>query len=163
MNDLQKMQDLIEKKYSDLLKRAESMSITKDNIAEAAALQREISVIEKNFISSFEAEMKKRHDHYQEYQKKYKKFLDLIDKYDKTIRGKMLTITPSLSNTREILSDYGLSVVDNWKPRIDDESKIPREYMSVDTKKLNKVVSAMKEVTNIPGVTAINIPYIKRS
>lgn len=39
-----------------------------------------------------------------------------------------------------------------WKFRITDEKKLPLEYLMPDSGKIGKVVRAMKEVTNIPGV-----------
>lgn len=39
-----------------------------------------------------------------------------------------------------------------WKHRITDESKIPREYLCVDEKKIAAVVKALKSGTNIPGI-----------
>lgn len=46
----------------------------------------------------------------------------------------------------------GVHTRKNWKFRITDEAKIPREYLVVDEKKIGQVVRALKENTNIPGV-----------
>lgn len=47
----------------------------------------------------------------------------------------------------------GVSSRVNWKFRITDESKLPREYTTPDEKKIGAVVRALKGDTNIPGVT----------
>ena len=46
----------------------------------------------------------------------------------------------------------GTRVVEYWKYKIEDETKIPREYLIPDTKKIGQIVRAMKEKTDIPGV-----------
>ena len=52
----------------------------------------------------------------------------------------------------------GLSKRDNWQFRVIDESKIPREYLCVDEKKLKKYAGAMKRDANVPGVHFFNKP-----
>lgn len=46
----------------------------------------------------------------------------------------------------------GVSGSKNWKFRITDADKIPREYMVPDEKALGAVVRALKGKTNIPGI-----------
>lgn len=46
----------------------------------------------------------------------------------------------------------GASFRENWKARIVDESMIPREFLMPDEKKINQIVKAMKNLTNIQGV-----------
>ena len=48
----------------------------------------------------------------------------------------------------------GISQRVNWKFRITDPNKIPREYMAPDMTKIGQVVRAMKDQVNIPGVQA---------
>jgi len=48
----------------------------------------------------------------------------------------------------------GISYTLHWKPRIIDERKIPREYLTPDMVKIGQVVRAMKSGTNIPGIEA---------
>jgi hypothetical protein len=55
--------------------------------------------------------------------------------------------TPDLDNTH---------YRDNWKVKSIDENKLPREYMTPDSVKINKIVKAMKGDTAIPGVTVWN-------
>jgi len=57
----------------------------------------------------------------------------------------------------------GVSLRDNWTFEIIDESLIPREYLIPDEVKIRKVVVAMKDKTNIPGVKAINRPIIVKA
>jgi hypothetical protein len=46
----------------------------------------------------------------------------------------------------------GTRVVKYWKFKITDVIKIPREYLIPDEKRIARVVRAMKDKTNIPGV-----------
>ncbi len=39
-----------------------------------------------------------------------------------------------------------------WKWRLLNKKKLPKAYLMVDEKKLNKVVSAMGRQANIPGI-----------
>lgn len=48
----------------------------------------------------------------------------------------------------------GLTVREDWKFSIIDHNLIPREYLIPDEKKIGRIVRAMKEQTNIPGVRA---------
>lgn len=46
----------------------------------------------------------------------------------------------------------GVSYRTVWKFRIRDEKRIPREYLSVDEKKIGQVVRALKDQAKIPGI-----------
>lgn len=46
----------------------------------------------------------------------------------------------------------GLTVREDWKFSIVDAALIPREYLVPDEKKIGRIVRAMKDQTNIPGV-----------
>jgi len=46
----------------------------------------------------------------------------------------------------------GVSVREKWKFRITNEAKVPREYLMVDERKVQKVVDAMKSLTSILGI-----------
>lgn len=46
----------------------------------------------------------------------------------------------------------GISTRSLWKFRIDDEAKIPREYLVPDEKKIGQIARALKDKTSIPGV-----------
>lgn len=46
----------------------------------------------------------------------------------------------------------GISTTTVWKWRVINEHTIPREYLRIDETKVNGVVRAMKEATNIPGI-----------
>jgi hypothetical protein len=56
----------------------------------------------------------------------------------------------------------GLAMRENWDFEIVDETAIPREFMCPDELKIRKVVKAMKEKTNIPGIRAFNRPIMQR-
>lgn len=46
----------------------------------------------------------------------------------------------------------GLALREEWKFKIVDEKKIPREYLKPDEVKIRKVVKALKGETRIPGI-----------
>jgi hypothetical protein len=48
----------------------------------------------------------------------------------------------------------GKSSRQNWKFRITDADKIPREYLMVDEQKIGAIVRALKEKHGIPGIQA---------
>lgn len=48
-----------------------------------------------------------------------------------------------------------LATVRTWSCVVEDETKIPREYMMPDAVKINRVVKAMKQDANIPGVRVV--------
>jgi hypothetical protein len=56
----------------------------------------------------------------------------------------------------------GTSLIDHWYAVITDPAIIPREYLMVDEAKINKIVKAMKTLTNIPGVQAVMSKTIRR-
>jgi hypothetical protein len=49
----------------------------------------------------------------------------------------------------------GLAMTTNWEAKIIDEHLIPRQYLMPDMVKINQVVRALKDKTNIPGIMAI--------
>ena len=46
----------------------------------------------------------------------------------------------------------GISSSIEWKFVVEDPALVPREYLSVDDKKIRGVVEALKDQTRIPGV-----------
>lgn len=54
----------------------------------------------------------------------------------------------------------GQAIVDNWKAEIVDIDLVPREYMIPDMVALNKIMKATKGTLKIPGVKAVNEPFI---
>ena len=53
---------------------------------------------------------------------------------------------------RVVETGGGISMKTNWKFRVTDAAKIPREYLMVDMVKIGGIVRAMKSETKIPGV-----------
>lgn len=51
--------------------------------------------------------------------------------------------------------------IDNWKFRIEDAAKVPREYLCPDLKRIGQVVEALKDACVIPGVVVYNEPYAR--
>ena len=57
----------------------------------------------------------------------------------------------------------GLTLRENWTFEIVDASQIPREYLVPDLVKIRKVVTALKDKTNIPGVRVFNQPIVVKT
>ena len=51
----------------------------------------------------------------------------------------------------------GVSFTKQWKFRITDPNKIPREYLTPDEVKIGGVVRALKDKANIPGVEVFSV------
>ncbi len=54
----------------------------------------------------------------------------------------------------EELDTSGLTVREDWKFSIVNEALIPREYLCPDEKKIGRIVRALKDQANIPGIRA---------
>ena len=54
----------------------------------------------------------------------------------------------------------GISTTKQWKFRIADESKIPRQYLMVDEQKIGQIVRAMKDQADIPGIDVYSVDSI---
>jgi len=50
----------------------------------------------------------------------------------------------------------GIQYREQWTYQVFDMSAVPREYLTLDEKKVGAVVRAMKGMTNIPGIRAIS-------
>lgn len=59
---------------------------------------------------------------------------------------------PVIVVARETPRVSGISYRENWKYRVVDANKVPREYLMVDESKIRRVVAAMKGQIKIAGV-----------
>jgi len=48
----------------------------------------------------------------------------------------------------------GVAMKENWRFRVTDANKIPREYLKIDEIKIGQIVRALKDKTKIPGIEA---------
>lgn len=55
----------------------------------------------------------------------------------------------------------GLSYSTSWDFEIENESLIPREFLIVDAVKIRRVITALKETANIPGVRAFSKKIVR--
>lgn len=72
-----------------------------------------------------------------------------------TVNGayeKVQSIMEAAPEIPEELDTKGLTVREDWKFSIVDAALVPREYLIPDEKKIGRIVRAMKDQTNIPGV-----------
>lgn len=73
-----------------------------------------------------------------------------LDAMAKQLEGTGLSVLPSVKLEKPKLQ--GTSVRNRYDFDIVDVNLIPREYLIVDTAAIGKVVRALKEKTNIPGI-----------
>lgn len=59
---------------------------------------------------------------------------------------------PTVFVARETPKVAGISYRENWKYRVVDVEKVPREYLKLDDVKVGQIVRAMKGSTSIPGI-----------
>lgn len=89
---------------------------------------------------------------------KLKAALEAEERGDKDEAERILNETPEKSS--QILTPApirkpqteGIHTRTNWKFEVVDISKVPREYMMADNRKINLTVQALKEETQIPGI-----------
>jgi hypothetical protein len=77
---------------------------------------------------------------------------DIIEETLETAQAEMVFEPPPV--VPEKIKLEGGAIRRNWRFRIADESLIPREYLIPDEVKIGRVVRAMKDKANIPGVVA---------
>lgn len=140
---------------SELLKREREVD---------APMEHAENSIIKPAIARFEQEqeairLKKQHE---EEQKALQNAID--EKIDKAIRAES---SGDVELSKEILAEVvtaaavvipkmempkGISIRETWKFRVVDQSKIPREYLTVNEMAIGQVVRALKKETRIPGI-----------
>ena len=57
----------------------------------------------------------------------------------------------------------GRALVQTWTFTVVDEAKVPREYLILDEVKIRKVVQALKDKTNIPGIVVRMETSVRRT
>lgn len=72
------------------------------------------------------------------------------------------TIQPAIVPSAMPNRVQGIQTVDNWTFEIEDEAKLPREYLVADRVAIGRTVKALKGRTNIPGVRVWNEESIRR-
>lgn len=85
----------------------------------------------------------------------------LTDTADALIR-EAETMQPAIVQSAMPNRVSGLGLAENWTFVIEDETKLPREYLIPDQQAIRRTVKAMKGRTNIPGVRAYNEDSIRR-
>lgn len=73
-----------------------------------------------------------------------------LEEANKSLSQNGITILPSVKLEKQKLQ--GTTIRNRYDFDIVDVNLIPREYLLVDTAAIGKVVRAMKEKTNIPGI-----------
>lgn len=93
---------------------------------------------------------------YDEAYKRYKKALEdkkaLVSPWEQAEK-KLRALIAEYAASHDIVPEVkGITVSDDWAFEIEDASKIPQEYLVPDLKKIGKVVKALGDMANIPGV-----------
>ena len=70
---------------------------------------------------------------------------------DDSILDDEIIVPPPVVET-EVPKMKGISFTTVWKFALVNVDELPREYMILDIKKIQGVISALKEATNIPGI-----------
>lgn len=60
--------------------------------------------------------------------------------------------TSLIPQNSQIEAGEGRAVVQTWTFDVVDEALVPRQYLMLDTKAISKVVTALKDRANIPGI-----------
>lgn len=100
------------------------------------------------------------------YDARFKGALDALEAAEKSLKGKMteyrLTLPENAPAPKtERTADAKATFVKVWKARVIDEAAVPREYLRVDTAKIDKVVKA--GLRNIPGIEVYEEEQVRSS
>lgn len=60
--------------------------------------------------------------------------------------------SPAVVIPKTVPKVAGITMQKQWKFRVTDPAKVPRQYLMVDEQKIGAIVRAMKDQANIPGV-----------
>ena len=74
------------------------------------------------------------------------------------LRGRMQAY-----HKRDPKAESPAQVSEYWDFTIDDESKIPREFLLVDSKKIRERVRSLKGLVDIPGVIPVRRSLVKQA
>lgn len=92
-------------------------------------------------------------DYNTERDKRIKEEQAKLESMAKSLEGTGLSVLPSVKLEKPKLQ--GTSVRNRYDFEIVDVNIIPREYLIVDTAAIGKIVRAMKDKTNIPGIKVV--------
>ena len=163
-----------------ILDIVEFVTINNDNeLNEANGLLRKIVTLKKAAKAHFDSLKKPFNEAMANLRAKEKEFLapmesgettikKLMVEYNAKVEAKLKEEQAKLEETAKQLSENGLSIMPSVKleqPKVQgtytrtrydfdivDVNLIPREFLVVDTASIGRVVRAMKEKTNIPGI-----------
>ncbi len=168
---------------SNLLDAVQFVTINNDEeLEEANGILRKIATLRRAAKAHFEGLKKPFNDAMANLRKKEKEFLEpmlngeaviknLIVQYNTKRDAEIQEAQKELDQISSEMSDSGLSVLPSvklenpdlqgthFRKRYDfeivDVNLIPREYLVVDTAAIGKVVRALKDKTNIPGIKVV--------
>jgi len=82
---------------------------------------------------------------------------------ERDAKARMVDTAAIPMTAEKVEAGDGRASVEKWSWEIVDESLVPREYLMLDEKKINKVVTAMKDKTNIPGIRVKKETSVRRT
>ena len=77
--------------------------------------------------------------------------------------ARMVDASAVPANAPKADAGAGRASVTKYTFEVMDEAQIPREYFTLDTSKLQKVITALKEKANIPGVRVVEESSVRRT
>jgi hypothetical protein len=77
--------------------------------------------------------------------------------------ARMVDASAIPANAPKADAGAGRASVTRYTFEIVEEAQIPREYFTLDTSKLQKVITALKEKANIPGVRVVEESSVRRT
>ena len=146
---------------------------TNEDNARAALILRGIKGLKETVQNTFRPHIENAHKTWKNLIAQEKKFLEPLDNCEKIVKEKVKTFTfeqeekqrkmeakaqaenkvvPDSIMERLNKKQEGIVVVCAWKYRIINEALIPRQYLEVNESAIRKVVNALQEKTEIPGV-----------
>lgn len=78
---------------------------------------------------------------------------DVLEEAEKLLRAALNRFVTVQKEAGVVNALPGVQPRNSWEFTVEDLSKVPREYLMVDEKKVKGVVKAMKADTNIPGIS----------
>jgi len=164
MNDLTILNRDVEEVLSELASWEGDIRNATDYEETAIFLQR-VKGLMKKVAEYYEPDRKRQYEIYQavllginEFTKPLSKaeasMKTALTRYHRTISNKIAEGADSTELMKTAFPDVkGLSLVETWGHKVEDEAAVPREYLMVDEKAIAAEVKRMKGMTDIPGVT----------
>ena len=144
--------ELMKTELQPLLTKANELVISSEiEYNHAADMLKAIKNLGKKVKETFDPICEKANAAHKEATGKRKEHQQPLKDAEKIIKEKML----EFSGANEVQKVDGISATSKWVANVVDISKVPRKYMIPDTKTLDGIAKASKNLIKIPGVEFI--------